>query len=67
VWRERRPKGRLGATPRDASWLNEVIDIYLSVVQRNVPTPNDLDDLAEREVDRLAASMVARGASTGSP
>jgi len=38
-------------TPAHASWLNQV-EIYFSVVQRKVPTPNDLPSLA-RLRDRL--------------
>jgi len=38
-------------TPVHASWLNQ-IEIYFSVVQRKVLTPNDFDSLAEVE-DRL--------------
>lgn len=39
-------------TPIHASWLNQ-IEIYFSVVQRKVLTPNDFDSLAEVE-DRLS-------------
>lgn len=38
-------------TPVHASWLNQ-IEIYFSIVQRKVLTPNDFDSLAELE-DRL--------------
>ena len=38
-------------TPVHASWLNQ-IEIYFSVVQRKVLTPNDFDSLAAVE-DRL--------------
>ena len=38
-------------TPIHASWLNQ-IEIYFSVVQRKVLTPNDFTSLAEVE-DRL--------------
>lgn len=38
-------------TPVHASWLNQ-IEIYFSVVQRKVLTPNDFDSLAEGQ-DRL--------------
>jgi hypothetical protein len=37
---------RLVHLPVHASWLNQ-IEIYFSVVQRKVLTPNDFDDLAE--------------------
>lgn len=40
-------------TPVHASWLNQV-EIYFSVVQRNVVTPNDFTNLAQVE-DRLRA------------
>lgn len=51
--RERWPKARLVQLPVHASWLNQV-EIYFSVVQRKVLTPNDFGDLAEVE-SRLAA------------
>jgi hypothetical protein len=44
---------RLIHLPVHASWLDQV-EIYFSVVQRKVVTPNDFFDLAEIE-DRLAA------------
>jgi hypothetical protein len=40
-------------TPNHASWLNQV-EIYFSVVQRKVVTPNDFTCLHELE-DRLLA------------
>ncbi|GIH18917.1 hypothetical protein Raf01_70890 [Rugosimonospora africana] len=40
-------------TPVHASWLNQC-EIYFSVVQRKVVTPNDFDDLADVE-NRLTA------------
>jgi hypothetical protein len=40
-------------TPVHASWLNQV-EIYYSIVQRKVVSPNDFTDLAEVE-SRLAA------------
>ena len=40
-------------TPIHASWLNQV-EIYFSVVQRKVVTPNDFDDLAALEAHLLA-------------
>jgi hypothetical protein len=39
--------------PVHASWLNQ-IEIYFSVVQRKVLTPNDFADLAEVEARLLA-------------
>ncbi len=50
---QRWPKARLVHLPVHASWLNQV-EIYFSVVQRKVLTPNDFADLAEVE-SRLAA------------
>jgi hypothetical protein len=40
-------------TPIHASWLNQV-EIYLSIVQRKVLTPNDFDSLAKLEAALLA-------------
>lgn len=51
--RQRWPNARLVQLPVHASWLNQV-EIYFSVVQRKVLTPNDFADLAEIE-SRLAA------------
>jgi hypothetical protein len=50
---QRWPKAHLVQLPVHASWLNQV-EIYFSVVQRKVLTPNDFADLAEVE-SRLAA------------
>jgi transposase len=50
--RERHPRVALVHTPVHASWLNQV-EIYFSIVQRKVLTPNDcatLDELIERIV-----------------
>ncbi|MEU9214173.1 IS630 family transposase [Streptomyces sp. NPDC048415] len=47
------PNGVLVHTPVHASWMNQV-EIFLSVVQRKVVTPNDFTDLAEVG-DRLRA------------
>lgn len=47
---QRHPNAYLVHTPVHASWLNQV-EIYFSLVQRKVLTPNDaksLDDLADR-------------------
>ncbi len=49
----RRPELILVHLPIHASWLNQV-EIYLSIVQRKVLTPNDFDDLAAVE-ERLLA------------
>jgi len=51
--RQRWPKAHLVQLPAHASWLNQV-EIYFSVVQRKVLTPNDFADLADVE-SRLAA------------
>jgi hypothetical protein len=40
-------------TPIHASWLNQA-EIYFSVVQRKVVTPNDFEDLAVLEAQLLA-------------
>ena len=40
-------------TPIHASWLNQ-IEIYFSVVQRKVLTPNDFDSLPQLEAALLA-------------
>jgi hypothetical protein len=40
-------------TPIHASWLNQA-EIYFSVVQRKILTPNDFDDLAALEAQLLA-------------
>jgi hypothetical protein len=40
-------------TPNHASWLNQG-EIYFSVVQRKVPTPNDFPSLAQLEAALLA-------------
>jgi hypothetical protein len=45
------PRLVLAHTPVHASWLNQ-IEIYFSIVQRKVLTPNDFASLAEVE-DRL--------------
>jgi len=45
------PRLVLVHTPVHASWLNQ-IEIYFSIVQRKVLTPNDFASLAEVE-DRL--------------
>ena len=51
--RQRWPNAHLVRLPVHASWLNQV-EIYFSVVQRKVLTPNDFADLDEVE-SRLAA------------
>ena len=50
--KERWPTIVLVHTPVHASWLNQ-IEIYFSVVQRKVLTPNDFESLAEVELRLL--------------
>jgi hypothetical protein len=47
------PRARLVHTPIHSSWLNQV-EIYLSICQRKVLTPNDFVDLAAVEQRLLA-------------
>ena len=42
------PNAVMVHTPVDASWLNQ-IEVYFSVLQRKVLTPNDFEDLRELE------------------
>jgi hypothetical protein len=51
--RTRWPNARLVQLPVHASWLNQV-EIFFSVVQRKVLTPNDFTDLADVESRLLA-------------
>ena len=51
-------------TPVHASWLNQV-EIFLSIVQRKVASPNDFTDLAQVR-DRLRA-FEARYNATAQP
>jgi hypothetical protein len=51
--RDRWPNLILIRTPVHASWLNEV-EIYFSIVQRKVLTPNDFSSLQELEQRLLA-------------
>ena len=51
--RQRWPTATLVNLPVHASWLNQ-IEIYFSIVQRKVLTPNDFADLAEVESRLLA-------------
>lgn len=50
---DRWPNLRLVHLPVHSSWLNQV-EIYFSVVQRKVLTPNDFSDLGEVERRLLA-------------
>ena len=47
------PNAHLVHTPIHASWLNQ-IEIYFSIVQRKVLTPNDFSSLAQLEARLLA-------------
>jgi hypothetical protein len=55
------PNATLVQLPVHASWLNQV-EIFFSVFQRNVLTPNDFKDLAE--VARIA-SLPSSAATNG--
>ena len=50
--RDAHPNARLIHLPVHASWLNQ-IEIYFSVVQRKVLTPNDFTDLDQVEARLL--------------
>jgi len=52
-FRDKWPNAILIHTPVHASWLNQV-EIYFSIVQRKVLTPNDFSSLAELEQRLLA-------------
>jgi hypothetical protein len=58
------PNARLVQLPVHASWLNQV-EIYFSVVQRKVLTPNDFADLAE--VESRLATFERRYEQTATP
>lgn len=60
----RYPNAVMVHTPVHASWLNQV-EIYFSIVQRKVVSPNDFTDLSKVE-DRLAA-FAARYNATARP
>jgi hypothetical protein len=62
--RSKWPNAILTHTPVHASWLNQ-IEIYLSIVQRKVLTPNDFSDLAEL-AQRLLAFQI-HNEQTASP
>jgi hypothetical protein len=51
--REKWPQAILIHTPVHASWLNQV-EIYFSIVQRKLLTPNDFSSLAQLEQSLLA-------------
>jgi hypothetical protein len=52
-FRDKWPNAILTHTPVHASWLNQV-EIYFSILQRRVLTPNDFSSLAELEQRLLA-------------
>lgn len=58
------PNARLVQLPVHASWLNQV-EIYFSVVQRKVLTPNDFADLAD--VAQALAGFERRYEQTATP
>jgi transposase len=58
------PNLRLVHLPVHASWLNQ-IEIYFSIVQRKVLTPNDFHDLAE--VEQRLLGFQARYEQTATP
>ena len=60
----RYPTAVLVHTPTHASWLNQ-IELYFSILQRKVLTPNDFTTLAEIE-QRLTA-FAARYSALGKP
>jgi hypothetical protein len=61
---QRWPNARLVQLPVHASWLNQ-IEIYFSVVQRKVLTPNDFHDLAD--VESRLLTFERRYEQTASP
>ena len=67
---KRWPNALLVQLPVHASWLNQV-EIYFSVIQRKVLTPNDFADLAEVESTMAVSSVATSGrpspSSGGSP
>jgi hypothetical protein len=58
------PNAVMVHTPVHASWLNQV-EIFFSVVQRKVVSPNDFTDLAE--VEQRLAEFEKRYNATASP
>lgn len=61
---KRFPNAVMVHTPVHASWLNQV-EIYFSVVQRKVVSPNDFTDLTE--VEQRLADFEARYNATATP
>ena len=59
-FRDRWPNLILIHTPVHASWLNQV-EIYFSIVQRKVLTPNDFSSLPELEERLLAFQSITSG------
>ena len=62
--RARHPRIVIVHTPKHASWLNQ-IEIYFSIIQRKVLTPNDCTSLQQLE-DRLA-EFAQRYSALGKP
>jgi DDE superfamily endonuclease len=58
------PNAQLVQLPVHASWLNQV-EIYNSIIQRKVLTPNDFSDLAE--VERRLAAFERRYEQSAAP
>lgn len=54
---EHYPRVRLHDLPTHASWLNQ-IELYFSIVQRKVLTPNDFRDLAQLETRLMEFQML---------
>jgi hypothetical protein len=61
---QRFPNAVMVHTPVHASWLNQV-EIYFSVVQRKVVSPNDFTDLTE--VEQRLADFEGRYNATAKP
>lgn len=61
---KRFPNAVMVHTPVHASWLNQ-IEVYFSVVQRKVVSPNDFTDL--REVEQRLAGFEQRYNATATP
>jgi hypothetical protein len=56
------PTAKLVHLPIHASWLNQIREIYFSIIQRKVLTPNDLHDL-----DAVSPSASSPSRTTGKP
>jgi hypothetical protein len=58
------PNAIMVHTPKHASWVNQ-IEVFFSVVQRKVLSPNDFTDLAE--VERRLSAFEKRYNATAKP